>query len=63
MSPERIFDHPVIRDLKGQVESLQAQLQTTRAEVAAMRVARDAAIPLSVWGGRRVQIASRHDDK
>jgi hypothetical protein len=63
MSREKIFDHPVIRDLQGQVASLQAQLQTARAEVAAMRVARDAAIWLSVWGGRRVEIASRHEEK
>ena len=59
----RIFDHPVIRDLQCQVDSLQQQLTAARAEAAALRVARDVAIRLSVWGGRRVEIASRYDEK
>ena len=50
MSREKIFDHPVIRDLQGQVASLQAQLQTARTEVAALRVARDAAISVERVG-------------
>jgi hypothetical protein len=46
----------VIQDLRQRVADLEAQLRTARAEAAALRVARDAAVRVATWGGRRVEV-------
>jgi hypothetical protein len=48
-------------DLLEQVGHLRAQLASAHAEISALKLARDTAIRMSVWGGRRLDGRTRNE--
>ena len=47
---------------RARADRLEGELRRAHQEIAALKIARDTALRIAVWGGRRVEIASRHDE-